>query len=378
MPYRTLLATLASLAFGSEALAQGAQTPVPPPDLGSVGTQSFPGLMNPAISANGLFLASLERQDGALSGPAPGEDEPSNALYGQGETFGTGLAIQELELQLTAAVDPYLKANMILAIPGGEGIEAEEVYLTFTSIPRVLINVGKMREPFGRENLAHTHALLTIDRALISQRVFGAEGQSDMGVNAALLLPLPWYSELILGVDAGKNEVLYDSGLPGGLGSYARWKNQGDLGATGSLELGVSGATGLNAYEGRSLAGGADLTFRASGRAQNQWRRLIWQNELLVMSRENAPDDAQLGGLYSTLELSPSKRVWVGGRFDYVGLFSAEAPTVGATAIAMFTPTEFSAFRLQAQRQFLPDNHTVDSLVAQANFTIGTHPAHNY
>lgn len=370
------LLPLLCLAFAGDAFAQGAQTPIPPPQVPGQGNQTFPGLMNPAISANGLFLAGLERQDGVFVG-LPGEEE-EGGLPGQGETFGTGLAIQELELQFTAAVDPYLRANMILALPGGEGIEAEEVYLTFTSIPRVLVNVGKMREPIGRENLAHTHALLTVDRALISQRVFGAEGQSDMGVNAAVLLPLPWYSEVILGVDAGNNEVLYGSGLPEGLGSYARWKNLAELGELATVELGVSGHTGLNAFDGRSALGGADLTLRGQGRAQNQWRRVIWQNELLVMSRENAEDDAMLGGLYSTLQVSPSRRVWVGGRFDYVGLLSTEAPTLGATAIAMITPTEFSAFRLQAQRQFLPDGHTVDSVVAQANFTIGTHPAHNY
>jgi hypothetical protein len=96
------------------------------------------------------------------------------------------------------------------------------------------------------------------------------------------------------------------------------------------------------------------------------------------MAREGAPEDAELGGGYSTLEYSLGKRWWIGGRGDYVGLASDEDPTTAGSLIVVLAPTEFSAFRVQAQRQFLPEGHTADSLVGQLNFTIGTHPAHSY
>ena len=348
------------------------------------GGQTFPGLMNPSISANGLFLASLEADDGTLAPPSfSGE---GGELAGKGETFGTGLSVQEMEIQLLSVVDPYFKANLVLAIPGTEGIEVEEGYVTLTSLPQVLVNVGKIKAPFGRENLTHTHALLTIDRALISQRVFGEEGLNDVGVHVAWMMPLPWYSEVTVGVDAGSNEVVLGSAQPEGVGGLAHWKNVVDLSPTYTVELGVSGLVGENAALGVSKVGGVDLTIKGRGRSRHQWNRLVWQNELIVADLgcpsegSGGCEAAQIGGLYSTLTGSFSRRFWLGGRFDLVGL---PAPvdggqTLGASAIAVFAPTEFSGMRLQAQRQFLPDGHTADSLVGQLIFTIGGHPAHSY
>jgi hypothetical protein len=153
--------------------------------------QVFPGALNPKISFNGLFLGSAQLEDGTLSAPHLGGEAGEAVNAFAGETFGTGLNIQEMELQLLSAVDPYFKANIILALPGGEGIEVEEGFVTLTAIPKLSINIGKFKNPFGRENLLHTHALLTIDKSLIGQRIFGGEGLNDMGLNAALLLPLP-------------------------------------------------------------------------------------------------------------------------------------------------------------------------------------------
>jgi hypothetical protein len=361
---RSLSVLLPLFIFAVPAFAQDAPSPQ--------STQSIPGLMNPAISANGLFLAGAEAHDGDLVAPG------ASALSGQSETFGTGLSVQELEVQLQSAVDPYFRANLVLSLPGGEGIEAEEAYVTVVSVRRLSINIGKFKEPFGRENTTHTHALLTIDKSLVGQRVFGEEGLNDMGVDAALLLPTPWFSELTVGVDAGNNEVVYASGDPLGMGTMAHWKNLFDLGESTTLEAGLSGLTGANAYDGQSEVAGADLTLKSHGRANRQFNRVVWQNEFLFMLRGGASEDEKLGGLYSTLEYAFTKRFWAGGRFDWVGLTSDEDSTTAATLIAILAPTEFSAVRLQGQRQFLPGGHDVDSLIAQLNFTIGVHPAHSY
>ncbi len=343
------------------------------------GGQSFPGLMNPGISANGLFLAGAELDDGEL---APASWTGSSADFaGKGETFGTGLSVQEMELQLTSAVDPYFKANLVLAIPGTEGIEVEEGFVTLTAIPRILVNVGKIKEPFGRENLTHTHALMTIDRALISQRVFGEEGLNDVGVNAQYMLPLPWYSELTVGVDAGSNDVVLGSGEPGGFGYLAHWKNLVDLSENTSAEIGVSGLVGQNQRGGESVVGGVDLTIKGHGGGRHQWNRVVWQSEALLLEKPDANGDVkQVGGLYSTLEYSFTRRFWLGGRFDLVGL---PAPvdggrTYAGSLVAAYTPTEFSAVRVQAQHQQLPGGHTADSIVGQLTFSIGLHPAHSY
>jgi hypothetical protein len=285
-----------------------------------------------------------------------------------------------MELQILSNVDPYFKANAVLSIPGTEGLEIEEGYVQLTSIPRLLVTIGKIKEPFGRENATHTHALLTIDKSLIGQRVFGGEGLNDVAVNGQLLLPTPWYSELTLGVDRGTNEVALGSGDPLGISGMAHWKNLFDLSYDTSVEIGLSGLTGKNAFDGNTVVGGADVTFKSHGRGAHQWNRLIWQNEYLLMKRDGAPEDAQVGGLYSTVEYSISRLFWVGGRFDFVGLPEPKegGNTLAATGILVLAPTEFSAVRLQYQHQWLPDGHAVDSVTSQLNFTIGVHPAHSY
>lgn len=352
-------------------LASAQEVPVTP--------QSFPGLMNPGISANGLFLAGAEWEDGKLAPPSwTGE---GSELPGKGETFGTGLSVQEMEVQLLSVVDPYFKANMVLAIPGTEGLEVEEGFVTVTSIPHVLLNIGKIKEPFGKENLTHTHALLTVDRALISQRVFGEEGLNDMGVNAQVMLPLPWFSELTVGVDAGSNDVALGAGTPGSLGYMAHWKNQLDVSDNYSLEIGISDLFGQNAAQGTSDVVGADLTLKGHGSGRHQWNRLVWQNEFLLLLQSDDQDvTEQVGGLYSTLAYSFTRRFWLGGRFDMVGLPQPVdgGETYGGTAIAAYAPTEFSSLRLQAQHQWLPGGHSADSITGQLNFVIGVHPAHSY
>ncbi len=368
---RSLEERLAALEGRVEQVEVPAERPAP---------QIFPGLMNPSISFNGLFIAGSQWDDGKLSAPHVGGEAGEVAFDGAGETYGTGLNVHEMELQIQSNVDPYFKANVVLAFPGTEGVEVEEGLVTITAVPRTLINIGKIKEPFGRENVTHTHALLTIDKSLIGQRVFGGEGLNDVTVNAAVLLPTPWFSEITVGVDRGTNEVVGGSGKPFGFHEMLHWKNMFDLTYNTSLEIGVSGMTGPNAFDDRSWVGGVDVTLKTHGRGRHQDNKLIWQNEFLYMSRGGADTDARLGGLYSTIEGALSKRFWLGGRFDYVGLPEPVegGHTIGATGIFVVTPTEFSAFRIQYQHQWAPDGHHVDSVVGQLNFTIGVHPAHSY
>jgi hypothetical protein len=342
--------------------------------------QTFPGAMNPSMSFNGLFLGGAEWDDGELAAPHLGGEAGEQALPGAGETFGTGLNVQEMELQIRSDVDPYFKANAVLAIPGTEGLELEEAYVQLVSIPRLLVTIGKLKEPFGRENPTHTHGLLTVDKSLVGQRVFGGEGLNDVAVNAAWLVPTPWFSELTVGVDRGSHEILLGSGRPEGLGAMAHWKNVVDVSSGTTVELGASGLTGRNAYDGQSVVAGADVTLKSHGRGRRQFNKLVWQSEYLWMRVDGAPADGTLGGIYSTLEYAVARRFWVGGRYDLVGIPVPPegGQTHAATLLGVFVPTEFSAVRVQGQRQFLPDGHTIDSVVAQLNFTIGVHPAHSY
>ena len=61
--------------------------------------------LNPAISLNGLLSASWRSTDTA------NDANPANPLAGQ----GTGISLQEVELIASASVDPYLRADVIVA-----------------------------------------------------------------------------------------------------------------------------------------------------------------------------------------------------------------------------------------------------------------------
>ena len=85
------------------------------------------------------------------------------------------LEMQEAELSLQAVVDPYARADVFLSF-GEQGVDIEEAYLTFTSLPgAVQLRAGKMRSAFGKVNTMHLHMLPWIDRPLMVQNVIGGE-----------------------------------------------------------------------------------------------------------------------------------------------------------------------------------------------------------
>src|SRR5439155_14743180 len=112
-------------------------------------TQTFGGatsnakLLNPDISMIGDFIGTAGR----------------NTV-----TPGRALELHESEVGMQAIIDPYARADVFISF-GEEGVNVEEGYLTFTSLPAgLLMKVGKMRAEFGKVNTIHNHALSYIDR----------------------------------------------------------------------------------------------------------------------------------------------------------------------------------------------------------------------
>ena len=71
--------------------------------------------------------------------------------------------MSESEASFQAVVDPYARADFFFSF-APEGVEVEEGYITFTSLPGgLLAKVGKFREQFGKVNTMHTHVLPWVD-----------------------------------------------------------------------------------------------------------------------------------------------------------------------------------------------------------------------
>ncbi|HEY3447545.1 MAG TPA: hypothetical protein VGK67_14415 [Myxococcales bacterium] len=333
------------------------------------GTNPFSNLFNPAMSANGLFLGSL-----------------ATSLPGQKGLHG-GLQAQELEVQLTANVDPYFSANLVASLPNGANLGLEEGYLT--SIPQIAgfgFRAGKIKVPFGRENGTHTHALPFIEKSLVGNAVFGEEGLNQASVEATKLLPLPWYSLLTLTVLDGRDQVLLGSPNSDVLGGFLGSRSVFDLTDDSTLELGLSYAAGGGPDRKLAQAVGAHLTFKWRPARDAATSSAVVSLEGIASRQPDRLDEGahllphQPAGFYGYVQWQLAQRWYVGARFEYLTDWSfPSANKMRQSAVLVLAPTEFSAFRLQVNATELPGIAVplVEGLL-QVNFTIGAHPAHSY
>ena len=332
---------------------------------------------NPAISVNGLF-------GGGYSTDLDATQQMTNP------NFQNGFNFQEAEFQFTADVDPYFNANFILAVDRAGEVEIEEGYVTSERLPYDLLprdtslKTGKFYAAFGKHNLLHAHQFPFIDRPLINQAAFGDEGLNEPGVGLSYLLPTSWFSELTFQGLAGENENLFlSSGDSKPRGAYlGHWKNFFDLSDSTTLEFGNSYIGGRNSDAGHRLsqAIGADLTMKWRPLQTATEKALIWQNEYIYFSRDRErPPSSRGGGFYSSLQYQFARNWWIQGRYDLLGVPRLdEGRNNRWTTLLALVPSEFSALRLQHSYTTQSHGKSVNEILLQMSFTIGSHPAHRY
>jgi hypothetical protein len=346
--------------------APPAAAPAPP----ARGSNPFSNLFNPAMSVNGLVL-------GSLGAPPAGERGARGALQ-----------LQELELQLISNVDPYFTANITLTLPSGGTLDIEEGYIA--AIPQLAgfgIRAGKIKAGFGKENAVHTHAFPFVNKSLVGEKVFGEEGLNHVSLEATRLLPLPWYALLTVTAMDGKGQSFMGAPQEDSLAGFASLRNVFDTSDDSTLEGGVSYAAGRGTDEHLAQSLGLHLTFkwRPARDAANSSAQVTLEgiaarqpNTLDVLTFTALPRDPV--GFYGYVQYQLTHGWYAGARFDYLTDRADLANvTMRESAILVFAPTEFSAFRLQAQATQPPGSSTsLFEGFLQANFTIGAHPAHAY
>jgi hypothetical protein len=129
-----------------------------------------------------------------------------------------GFTLQQAELSLLGAVDPYMHAEAHLIYfldPEGESnFEIEEAFVQSMALPFGLeeqglqVEAGHFFTEFGRINPKHPHAWDWQDQPFMLTRLFGADGMRAPGMRIGWLLPLPWFSELHLGTQNAKGETM--------------------------------------------------------------------------------------------------------------------------------------------------------------------------
>ena len=367
------------------------------------------------ISFDGLFaLAGSTARD--LSNIERGDHDPQQR----------GFNARNIELAFDGAVDPYFEgfANIVFKLDNDNEtqVEVEEAFLQTTSLPfNLQLKAGQFFAAFGRINPTHPHTWDFADAPIVHALLLGGDGLRGVGTQISWIVPVPWYSQLILGVQNGRGNTGYSFRNPGDGGMFfdrrttdrelrglqdfvwiPRWENSVDLSPTQVVLAGVSGAFGSNetGANSRTQIYGADFLYKwKSANAEGGFPFVKWQTEFMYRRfeagrgiNESFPvaETFHDWGLYSQV-LWGFKKGWVAGiRGDYYDAedskFTDDLDRQSRSRISAnltWYPTEFSKIRLQYNHDFLDDTfflagRDVDSVFLQFEFILGAHGAHKF
>jgi len=374
-----VLAGIASFSMGQETQPSPKPTPVPtaepapppaeptpaPPPAPSQASNYF----NPSVSVIGNFLA--------VAGHNPVENLPSFNL-------------RESEVGIQAIVDPYARADFFLSF-GEEGVNVEEGFVTFTSLPgQLLAKVGRMRVNFGKINSLHLHVLPWPDEPLpVVNLLGGEEGWIGTGVSLARLIPMPAdiFSELTLQAFRGQSEGLFEARTRSDLAYNAHYRVFFDLSEAVNVDLGTSYGAGPNATSTDETKRwtkleAIDFTLRWKPLRTGTYRSASLRGELF-RSRRDQPDS--LGGRQTARgwflsgEYQLAKRWFAGARVESSDHSDdGSKRDTGQAVLLTFWPSEFSQVRAEARRRRYAGGITANEALLQLQFAIGAHGAHPF
>lgn len=327
--------------------------------------------LNPDISVIGDFLGSV--------GKNPIRPVPS-------------LEMHESEVGLQAIIDPYARADFFISF-GEEGVELEEGYITFTSLPAGLVaKVGKMRAAFGKVNTLHNHVLPWTDRPMVTENLVGGEdGIDDAGISVSRILPAPKdiFLEATGQVFRGDSGDIFQASQKRDVSLVGHLRGYRDLTEATNLDLGFSYArghndagsarqpTGSNAF--RTQLYGMDATVRWKPLRRSIYHSFVSRTELIWGQREQLPIVQHAFGMYTSADYQLARRWFVGGRYDRSGRARAASLTdSGFSAILTYWPSEFSQIRGQYRFARYADGRDGNELRFQFLYSLGAHGAHPF
>jgi hypothetical protein len=356
-----------------------------------VSFNAFGSLSSPNISANALFLYKNSNQGNNLT-----------------TTNVNGLGLEEAELAFYSDVDPYSHLTMLFtihpeiqdrtsdhAVKEEWKFEPEELFMDSTIVPNLTLKAGIFKSAFGKNATLHTHAYPLIDAPLVNSVLIGDEGLSDIGASAAYLIPAPWFLELTAQYLRGKGENAgFSSPYPNNPVGVFHLKNLFDLNDSSTLELGGSLASGKNYLSDKTNLYGADLTYKWRPVNGGMYTSFIIGSEFVVRNLGQGENIAiEKGRGFNVWTKYQFAQRWdLVYRYDHIKVEGSDSdmntsslPNDSATKNAIgfdFNASEFSSYHLEYNwtrgiaGEVARNNEKV--IYLQANFTIGSHPAHAY
>lgn len=290
----------------------------------------------------------------------------------------TGFNLQEIEVAFQSVIDPYFRADVMLAF-GEEGVELEEGYFTTLGLVKGLqIRGGKMRLPFGRQNQKHTENWDFVDNTLVNKYFLGPDGLKELGIEVSYLFPVPFFFQLQGTFSNGDGDTSFGGTRVKDFLYQGRLTTSFDPTANTSLLFGGSAAFGFNTsgLGNQTKIYGGDFLFKWKPKS---YRSIVWQSEYLFRQFDDAFENRNDGGLYSYVDWQFLKRWHAGIRYDQMGLPSAlVAKEFRVSPALTFNPTEFTRIRVQYEYDKVSNADPVHAVFLQFAFSMGPHGAHPF
>lgn len=349
-------------------------------------------------------------------------DGTSHAPYNANKGFNLNYA----ELVLSSSVDPFFTMDGIFHYSEG-GVEIEELFFTSTALGfGAKVKGGKFNSNFGYLNDQHHHSWSFADMPLVYEAFLGMHGINESGLQLQWVAPTSTY--LMIGVEVlqGENEQMFGNATIGDVEDpiakgedapslyIAYVKTSFDIGDT-TLLGGLSYAKGSSrldhtddeegphAFSGDSTLLGADLTIK---HYFDSYSFLALQSEYLSRNMQgiqynldangsvtSSPDlTKDQSGLYTQLIYAHDKNWQMGVRYESIYQNDIQANGVDQnkptdfnkySAMVEYHTSEFARFRLQYNRNNAlfneeGDRESIDTIILQANISIGAHGAHSF
>ena len=331
---------------------------------------AYGGVTNPDISAIGQVVGKYT-DDSASSFPK----KPT-------------LELGEVELNLDAALNPYLNGAFVLSL-GTKSIEIEEAYASvIRGLPLNLgLKAGKYRLGFGRLNPSHPHAypFISTPRVMdpgIAKLLPGEESFNDVAVEASTLIPVAGSYALSVSGDLLQGDSFHPDTITANFGWLARIDNSFVVADVAPSAVGLSLTQGTNdpAQKTKSLIVGADvktkfnLSLTVKTLVQGE---LIYKNAGHKDSLGNATNENRTG-FYVFTDFQFQAHYNAGILYEqYQAPDNATGTDRGIKPFVGFAVLEESTILRLAYEYFMPYAGKVSSTVElQFLFSMGPHKAH--
>jgi hypothetical protein len=319
----------------------------------------------PLLGVQGALQSMNPNMSVILDAAAAAFSDPKPLQAGGHDPNKNGFNLQQVEMSLNSAVDPYLRfdSNIVFS---QFGVEVEEAYATTLGLPFDLqARMGQFLTRFGRLNNTHPHTWDFVDQPIVIGKFMGGEGNRGLGTELSWLTPLPWYGELVGSLTEAQGASTArsffgatDLGVrsPLDLEAVGAFKQFFPLSDDLSLAWGLSGASGPNSTgrANRSDIFGTDIYLKYRPLSSGSWTIVSLTAEGLARRRQVPGNVLVDYGGYASLFWRFQQQWGMAFRYeDATGMPGdpLDADWTGNrdrfSYDVSFWPTEFSRFRWQ-------------------------------